>query len=66
MPAPSQLRDSTQIVLPEGTAAELRQQLDDEFTLSILDEGETCRLVGSPVEIKRVSNYLARQGVPMR
>ncbi|WP_267639817.1 VNG_1110C family protein [Haloarchaeobius amylolyticus] len=65
MPDPSQLRDSTQIVIPDDALTEVRQDLDEEFVLTILDEGSHCRLVGSPVEIKRASQFLARRGVSM-
>ncbi|WP_256301130.1 VNG_1110C family protein [Haloarchaeobius salinus] len=65
MPNPAQLRDSTQIVLPAGTPAELRDRLAEEFVLTMLEEGDTYRFVGSPVEIDRASDYLVRQGVPI-
>ncbi|WP_435318638.1 VNG_1110C family protein [Haloarchaeobius sp. TZWSO28] len=65
MPDPAQLRDSTQIVVPDDALTEVRQDLDEEFMLTILEEGGYYRLVGSPVEIKRASKYLARRGVSM-
>ncbi|WP_439026658.1 VNG_1110C family protein [Haloarchaeobius sp. DT45] len=65
MPDPSQLRDSTQIVLPDDALTGVRQDLDEEFVLTILEEGEYYRLVGSPVEIKRASKFLARHGISM-
>jgi len=65
MPAPTQLRDSTQIVLPAGTSPELRDRLADEFVLTMLEEGDTYRFVGSPVEIDRATDFLVRQGVPV-
>ncbi|WP_435333062.1 VNG_1110C family protein [Haloarchaeobius sp. TZWWS8] len=65
MPDPSVLRDSTQIVLPEGALDGLRDELDEQFMLSIRHEGECHRLVGSPVEIKRASNFLARNGISL-
>ncbi|GAB3029985.1 VNG_1110C family protein [Natronobiforma cellulositropha] len=67
MPDPSTLRDSTQIVLPCERLHELERPLDDEFTVTIFDEGdERCRIIGSPVEIKEASQYLARHGVTVR
>ncbi len=67
MPEPSKLRDSTQIVLPREAIRGLEAQLDDEFTVTIFDENDDyCRIIGSPVEIKRASKFLARQGVSMR
>lgn len=65
MPNPSTLRDSTQIVLPEGAVDGLEMQLDDEFVLTILDEDDYVRIVGSPVEIKAASEFLARHGVSL-
>ncbi|MFC4245527.1 hypothetical protein ACFOZ7_00665 [Natribaculum luteum] len=67
MPEPSKLRDSTQIVLPREAIHGLEAQLDDEFTVTIFDETDDyCRIIGSPVEIKRASKFLARHGVSMR
>ncbi|WP_440989482.1 VNG_1110C family protein [Haloarchaeobius baliensis] len=63
MPAPAQLRDSTQIVLPAGTPQELRERLADEFVLTMLEEDDTYRFVGSPVEVDRATDFLVRQGV---
>ena len=66
MPDPSRLRDSTQIVLPEESLSGLKAQLDDEFMVTIFSEGEGyCRIIGSPVEIKQASNFLARHGVSL-
>ncbi|WP_435358629.1 VNG_1110C family protein [Haloarchaeobius sp. DFWS5] len=65
MPNPSVLRDSTQIVLPDESLDGLRDALDEQFMLTILHEGPHYRLVGSPVEIKRASNFLARHGISM-
>lgn len=63
MPDPERLRDSTQIVVPRGALEGLREQLEAEFTVSVLETERHCRIVGSPVEIKAVNSYLARQGV---
>jgi len=63
----SQLRDSTQIVLPSEALEGLEAQLDDVCTVSVFTEGDDqCRIVGSPVEIKRASEFLARHGVSVR
>ena len=56
-------RDSTEIVLPDGTLGDLRVELEEEFVCTIVDEDDTVRIIGSPVEIKDASNYLARNGV---
>ncbi|ELZ21279.1 VNG_1110C family protein [Natrinema limicola] len=67
MPDASQLRDSTQIVLPRETLVGLEARLDDVCTVSVVAEGEDdCRIVGSPVEIKRATEFLARHGVNVR
>ncbi|SEV82799.1 VNG_1110C family protein [Natrinema salifodinae] len=67
MPDASQLRDSTQIVLPREALEGLEPQLDDEFTVTVFPDGEDrCRIIGSPVEIKAASEFLARRGVTVR
>jgi len=66
MPSPSRLRDSTQIVLPSESVDGLRDQLAAEFTVSIVESADSCRIIGSPVEIKAVSAYLGRHGVRLR
>ncbi|NHN41076.1 hypothetical protein G9C85_05425 [Halorubellus sp. JP-L1] len=64
MPDPAQLRDSTQIVLERETLADLEADVEDRFMVSIAPvDDERCRLVGSPVVIKDVSDFLARNGV---
>ncbi|AGB37158.1 VNG_1110C family protein [Natronococcus occultus] len=64
MPEPSQLRDSTQIVLPRETVESIEPRLDEEFTVTVVPEDEDrCRIVGSPVEIKDVSEFLTRRGI---
>ncbi len=60
---PARLRDSTQIVLPVDVLEGLRADLEAEFTVTIRDEGAAARIIGSPVVIKEVGDYLARQGV---
>ncbi|WP_207587716.1 hypothetical protein [Halomontanus rarus] len=66
MPDPSSLRDSTQIILPQQALCGLEAQLDDEFTVTIFDENEEyCRIIGSPIEIKQVNDFLARHGVSL-
>lgn len=64
MPNPSSLRDSTQILLPSGTVNGLREDLEQEFTLTIIDEPEDqMRIIGSPAEIKAASRFLSRHGI---
>jgi hypothetical protein len=64
MPDPANFRDSTQIVLPCEVVAEFCDEIEAEYTVSVHggDDG-TCRIIGSPVEIKQVSQYLTRRGV---
>jgi len=56
-------RDSTQIVLPAELAADLRAEIESEFTVTFVTSGERCRIVGSPVEITALSAFLSRRGV---
>jgi hypothetical protein len=61
----ARLRDSTQIVLSAETLDGLRADLKREFTLSFVDADADghVRIIGSPVEIKDASDWLARHGV---
>jgi len=66
MADPASLRDSTQIVLPCAVLEGVRTDLESEFTVTIHDEGPAARIIGSPVVIKEVSEYLARKGVSVQ
>lgn len=67
MPDPSRLRDSTQIVLPCDALDPVRADVEAKFTVTVFQErGTECRIIGSPVEIKAVSNYLTRHGVTLQ
>ena len=57
------LRDSTQILLPAEALEGIRGDLDDQFTLTIRQEDEQVRIIGSPVEIKDASDFLTRNGI---
>ena len=59
----ARLRDSTQILLPSDALAGLRADLEEQFVVTIRVEGGRVRIIGSPIEIKRVSEFLARNGV---
>ncbi|PSQ33645.1 hypothetical protein BRD09_00165 [Halobacteriales archaeon SW_10_68_16] len=59
----ARLRDSTQILLPTGALEGLRDDLEERFVVSVCREDERVRIIGSPVEIKSVSEYLARNGI---
>ncbi|WP_336037448.1 hypothetical protein [Halobacterium yunchengense] len=63
MPDPSNLRDSTQIVLPAATLEGLRDDIEAEFTVSVLERDGVVRIIGSPVVIKELSDYLVEQGI---
>jgi len=65
MSDPSTFRDSTQIVLPESTLEGLDTDLEEQFVVSVFspEDAEVVRVIGSPVVIKEVSDFLARQGV---
>ncbi|MCU4925582.1 hypothetical protein OB905_06220 [Halobacteria archaeon AArc-dxtr1] len=67
MPTPTQLRESTQIVLPRERIRGIEAQLHEEATVSVFEERDGyCRLVGSPVEIKAASEFLAKNGIPLQ
>lgn len=63
MPTPAMLRDSTQIVLPFDAVEDHLGAITGRFTVSVHVEDTCCRLVGSPVEIKRVNEFLTHRGV---
>lgn len=65
MPDPSTLRDSTEIILPCDSIDGLDTDLEREFAVSVFSEEAGCRIVGSPVEIKAASDFLARHGVTL-
>jgi len=59
----ARLRDSTQILLPAGTLDGLQADLQEEFTVTVHHDDDRVKIVGSPVEIKMVSDFLARNGI---
>ncbi|WP_436927210.1 VNG_1110C family protein [Halosimplex amylolyticum] len=63
MPDPTRLRDSTEILLPAGAVDGLQDDLERRFTLTIREEECRVRIIGSPVEIKGASDFLARNGI---
>ena len=63
MPDPSTLRDSTQIVVPCSALDGVRESIADRFMITIVENAGQCRLIGSPVEIKDLSEFLARNGI---
>lgn len=63
MADPSSLRDSTQIVLPRDSLDGLREELEAEFTVTIFEHDEVTRIIGSPVVIKEVTEFLGQRGL---
>lgn len=63
MPDPATLRDSTEIVLPCDSIDGLDADLEHEFAVTVFSDDTGCRIIGSPVEIKAASDFLARHGV---
>ncbi len=59
----ARLRDSTQILLPSEALSGLRGDVEERFTVTVRSEDGRVRIIGSPVEIKDVSYFLARNGV---
>jgi len=59
----ARLRDSTQILLPRGALAGIQPDLEEEFTVTVRNEDCRIRIIGSPVEIKSVCDFLARNGI---
>jgi len=59
----ARLRDSTQILLPAGALADIGTDLEERFTVTVRDEDRQVRIIGSPVEIKSVCDFLARNGI---
>jgi hypothetical protein len=66
VPGPAAFRDSTEIVVPCDALDGHRDDLTAEYTVSVFDTDGTCRIVGSPVEIKGATEFLSRRGVPLR
>lgn len=65
MSDPATYRDSTQIVLPCTSLDGIRESLESEFTVTVFSQGRHCRIIGSPVVIKDVSDFLVRHGVAL-
>lgn len=59
----ARLRDSTQILLQREVLDGLQADVDEQFVVTIREEDGQVRIIGSPTEIKNVSNYLARNGI---
>ncbi|MFC3476487.1 VNG_1110C family protein [Halobacterium litoreum] len=67
MADPSTFRDSTQIVLPASALEGIREDVEAEFVVTIFEpeDSEVVRIIGSPVVIKEVSEFLTRHGISL-
>jgi hypothetical protein len=61
----ARLRDSTQILLPTEALTAIETDLEEEFMVSVRNEDGHVRIIGSPVVIKSVCDFLARNGIPV-
>lgn len=59
----NRFRDSTQIRLPATALEGIRDEIEARFTVSVHAEQSQVRIIGSPVEIKAASDFLAMHGV---
>ncbi|ELY34890.1 hypothetical protein C497_14162 [Halalkalicoccus jeotgali B3] len=50
-------------MVPPTALAGIRSDLEAQFAVTVFEECEAVRIIGSPVEIKGVNTYLARHGV---
>lgn len=62
---PARLRDSTRIVLPSESLDGICEDLEAQFTVTVIPEDAECRIIGSPTEIKAVNDFLTRHGVSL-
>lgn len=65
MSNPATLRDSTEIVLPRSSLDAVDVDLEREFSVTVVDQSDTYRVIGSPTEIKAASDFLSRRGVTL-
>lgn len=60
---PARYRDSTEIVVPLAVLERFVDDIEQRFTVTIFEQGDTARIIGSPLVIKEVNEYLSRKGV---
>jgi len=60
------LRDSTQIIVGEEVLAAIDVDLEAEFAVTVTERDDHVHIVGSPVVIKDVSAFLARNGITLQ
>ncbi|ERH09535.1 MAG: hypothetical protein J07HX64_01293 [halophilic archaeon J07HX64] len=63
MTTATRFRDSTQIVLPGDALVGLRSAIDERFIVTVRQEDNLIRIIGSPSEIKQVGQFLSRNGI---
>lgn len=59
----SWFRDATEIVLPNGVLDGYRDELECQFMITMVDEQDMTRLVGSPVVIPEVRDWLVSKEI---
>ncbi|SIR89763.1 hypothetical protein SAMN05421858_4449 [Haladaptatus litoreus] len=62
MVSASVFRDHTQIVLPKKEVGDNRDYLERKFRITITEEKDAVRLIGSPCEIPKVRTWLISHG----
>lgn len=56
-------RDDTQIVLAKEEFDGHRDALEEEFVVTVAVESDTVRIIGSPVVIPEVNDWLSSRGI---
>lgn len=59
----SLFREQTQIVLSKENVGDNREYLEHNFMITIVEENDAVRLIGSPCEIPKVRTWLISHGV---
>jgi hypothetical protein len=60
---PGRYRDSTEIVVPRSVLERYVDEVESRFTVTVFEKEDTARIIGSPLVIKQVNEFLSRQGV---
>ena len=66
MADPARYRESTEIVLPLAVLEPYEDEIEERFTVTVFEQGESARIIGSPLVIREVHEYLSMQGVNLR
>ncbi|WP_266083207.1 VNG_1110C family protein [Haladaptatus caseinilyticus] len=59
----SWFRDATEIVLPIGVLDEYRDELECQFMIPVVNKQDTTHLIGSPVVIPEVRDWLVSKKI---